>query len=105
MAALQIASWLTSTNLHQPPPTSTNLHPPPPTSIASFRGLHFPALGIIMHYAQRPKTGGARLFRRPRHLLLRRPAARRRVDGAYRSEEHTSEVQSHSFISYAVFCL
>src|ERR1051326_3292453 len=31
------------------------------------------------------------------------------VDGAtatvFRSEEHTSELQSHSFISYAVFCL
>ena len=25
--------------------------------------------------------------------------------GAIRSEEHTSELQSHSFISYAVFCL
>src|ERR1051326_9642393 len=25
--------------------------------------------------------------------------------GAMRSEEHTSELQSHSFISYAVFCL
>ena len=25
--------------------------------------------------------------------------------GVYRSEEHTSELQSHSFISYAVFCL
>src|ERR1051326_9543729 len=25
--------------------------------------------------------------------------------GAGRSEEHTSELQSHSFISYAVFCL
>src|ERR1051326_4893492 len=24
---------------------------------------------------------------------------------SYRSEEHTSELQSHSFISYAVFCL
>src|ERR1051326_4985060 len=24
---------------------------------------------------------------------------------AWRSEEHTSELQSHSFISYAVFCL
>ena len=27
------------------------------------------------------------------------------VDRAKRSEEHTSELQSHSFISYAVFCL
>src|ERR1051326_1108932 len=26
-------------------------------------------------------------------------------DGLKRSEEHTSELQSHSFISYAVFCL
>ena len=25
--------------------------------------------------------------------------------GKVRSEEHTSELQSHSFISYAVFCL
>ena len=27
------------------------------------------------------------------------------VPGELRSEEHTSELQSHSFISYAVFCL
>src|ERR1051326_1793417 len=27
------------------------------------------------------------------------------VKNANRSEEHTSELQSHSFISYAVFCL
>src|ERR1051326_4485888 len=27
------------------------------------------------------------------------------IDTRYRSEEHTSELQSHSFISYAVFCL
>ena len=26
-------------------------------------------------------------------------------NGDLRSEEHTSELQSHSFISYAVFCL
>src|ERR1051326_5570700 len=26
------------------------------------------------------------------------------VRGVHRSEEHTSELQSHSFISYAVFC-
>ena len=26
-------------------------------------------------------------------------------DDPYRSEEHTSELQSHRFISYAVFCL
>src|ERR1051326_6094100 len=28
-----------------------------------------------------------------------------RKSGIHRSEEHTSELQSHSFISYAVFCL
>src|ERR1051326_9240517 len=27
------------------------------------------------------------------------------ADAGHRSEEHTSELQSHSFISYAVFCL
>src|ERR1051326_8739679 len=27
------------------------------------------------------------------------------ADASKRSEEHTSELQSHSFISYAVFCL
>ena len=26
-------------------------------------------------------------------------------EAVFRSEEHTSELQSHSFISYAVFCL
>src|SRR3546814_5248621 len=32
-------------------------------------------------------------------------AARRLIDGADRSEEHTSELQSLMRISYAVFCL
>src|ERR1051326_6795054 len=32
-----------------------------------------------------------------------KPKSRFRLDN--RSEEHTSELQSHSFISYAVFCL
>src|ERR1051326_9333473 len=31
--------------------------------------------------------------------------ARNRFKKSMRSEEHTSELQSHSFISYAVFCL
>src|ERR1051326_9292809 len=26
------------------------------------------------------------------------------ISGSHRSEEHTSEIPSHSFISYAVFC-
>ena len=33
---------------------------------------------------------------------LREALARHKLE---RSEEHTSELQSHSFISYAVFCL
>ena len=32
------------------------------------------------------------------------PGVAKTLDGL-RSEEHTSELQSHSFISYAVFCL
>src|ERR1051326_9315607 len=35
----------------------------------------------------------------------RRQAGEHRGDAPDRSEEHTSELQSHSFISYAVFCL
>ncbi len=33
------------------------------------------------------------------------PGNIRQLENAIRSEEHTSELQSHSFISYAVFCL
>src|SRR6056300_496464 len=37
--------------------------------------------------------------------VSRKPEARREVFQPDRSEEHTSELQSHSEISYAVFCL
>src|ERR1051326_9511391 len=47
------------------------------------------------------------LFRSGRDTSPGRAAGR--ADGGqdcgFRSEEHTSELQSHSFISYAVFCL
>src|ERR1051326_1989289 len=33
------------------------------------------------------------------------PPGEKHWHGASKSEEHTSELQSHSFISYAVFCL
>src|ERR1051326_9499693 len=50
-----------------------------------------------------------RTFQSKRTLPQLTRFARRRVrrpDGPrLRSEEHTSELQSHSFISYAVFCL
>src|ERR1051326_4736845 len=36
---------------------------------------------------------------------FRETASKRGVTPEDRSEEHTSELQSHSFISYAVFCL
>src|SRR5881409_4126669 len=41
--------------------------------------------------------------RRQRHLMSRRHRLQRQRD--LRSEEHTSELQSQSHISYAVFCL
>src|ERR1051326_9342101 len=47
------------------------------------------------------------LFRSVRSGIEFAPARRERSTGPgrHRSEEHTSELQSHSFISYAVFCL
>src|ERR1051326_9360491 len=46
------------------------------------------------------------LFRsHPREERSQHPPDRQIPPGAARSEEHTSELQSHSFISYAVFCL
>src|ERR1051326_2326104 len=43
----------------------------------------------------------------PKVYLLYRALKTWHVDqlARFRSEEHTSELQSHSFISYAVFCL
>src|SRR3546814_7786214 len=37
--------------------------------------------------------------------LVQQPAVGEQVDGWFRSEEHTSELQSLMRISYAVFCL
>src|SRR5213596_4182056 len=44
------------------------------------------------------------LFRSPRHADRRCERSSDR-SGSWRSEEHTSELQSHGLISYAVFCL
>src|ERR1051326_9505766 len=45
------------------------------------------------------------LFRSPSDPHLRSGTCPGRNCRRGRSEEHTSELQSHSFISYAVFCL
>src|ERR1051326_9371460 len=47
----------------------------------------------------------ARTFRKSRSIERSSVRVRTRVSKTCRSEEHTSELQSHSFISYAVFCL
>ena len=39
------------------------------------------------------------------HTIVTIQGLRRAPEVGHRSEEHTSELQSHSFISYAVFCL
>src|ERR1051326_270756 len=46
-----------------------------------------------------PRVGG------PRRRTFTGCRARAQISCITRSEEHTSELQSHSFISYAVFCL
>src|ERR1051326_9224982 len=45
------------------------------------------------------------LFRSAPHPVRHRRWPPHRARPRHRSEEHTSELQSHSFISYAVFCL
>src|ERR1051326_6217544 len=59
-----------------------------------------------------PGTGVGKVLARLKHVLLGNPIPtasevheRLNKIRALRSEEHTSELQSHSFISYAVFCL
>ena len=45
-------------------------------------------------------------FAEPDYLVYAlESVAQKSINTAVRSEEHTSELQSHSFISYAVFCL
>src|SRR5213596_3813345 len=47
---------------------------------------------------------GLRILDVPRHVVDER-LERVRASHVQRSEEHTSELQSHGLISYAVFCL
>src|ERR1051326_6920297 len=75
---------------------------------------------------QLPRNALRQCFRRVFHLFRRHIGKQRHADRAFagalgvrqtaglvpeavvrllQSEEHTSELQSHSFISYAVFCL
>src|SRR3546814_1260975 len=60
-----------------------------------------------LHPRQRCARARARPQRNraPRRAAARDTGARRARDGAGRSEEHTSELQSLMRISYAVFCL
>src|ERR1051326_1818735 len=67
------------------------------------------AYGDVISFQQSGAGGyGDPLTRDPARVLDDAPDDYVSVDAAraqYRSEEHTSELQSHSFISYAVFCL
>src|SRR6186713_3686861 len=51
------------------------------------------------------RSPGAAGARRPRRGIARATVAGSTRAAARRSEEHTSELQSHSGISYAVVCL
>src|SRR3546814_10300048 len=84
------------------------------------RGGPCPRDGDRARRARNPRRGRARERERPLRRLCRdwrrdprrnlsfrdrRRRKRARADGADRSEEHTSELQSLMRISYAVFCL
>src|SRR5213080_4608040 len=60
--------------------------------------IYTPLYTLSLHDALPISGGPAAGVRRPSRRDRPRPSARR-------SEEHTSELQSHSGISYAVFCL
>src|SRR3546814_12848005 len=59
------------------------------------------AAGRIPH----PRRAGAGTDRRPQRHVAGTPDTAAGRTGAFRSEEHTSELQSLMRISYAVFCL
>src|SRR3546814_9348474 len=92
----------------------------------AMRGFRPQKVGQYLHCgALALKAGGDRIVERARHALEPKPAhrldhvmplhrrssagrngrSRRSADGATRSEEHTSELQSLMRNSYAVFCL
>src|ERR1051326_1963132 len=59
--------------------------------------------GGFLRTVGEPFFGFSQLLWVARIILI--PAFIIHIWAAIRSEEHTSELQSHSFISYAVFCL
>ena len=79
------------------------------TTVADFSGN----IGKILSEAGKARESGSSLAIFPELSvtgyppldLLTNPNFTRQTADALRSEEHTSELQSHSFISYAVFCL
>src|ERR1051326_9381801 len=60
--------------------------------------------GEVLTYDFAKQRIGRRGYRRAEGRVSNNAAGLRK-GSAQRSEEHTSELQSHSFISYAVFCL
>src|SRR6187549_4295767 len=52
-----------------------------------------------------PNSSATCAARSPVRLRIAKVSSSRRTAAPYRSEEHTSELQSHHPISYAVFCL
>src|ERR1051326_388626 len=79
---------------------------PPPQDCGLFRRQRLAALRreLVRIRTEEARLGAEvaarRRLRRVRELLRQRIR-----DAVLRSEEHTSELQSHSFISYALFCL
>src|SRR5881409_1939669 len=63
--------------------------------------------GPVCCVPRSPKTNADPAYEKERMAVTRSPSClnRRCPAGKRRSEEHTSELQSQSHISYAVFCL
>ena len=92
--------------------TETPYEPKPPRVIPVPKGLvSDPAVLEFAYYDWYLNDEHAfaaeddRIYYARKRTMIPTESAPEMSSGVFRSEEHTSELQSHRFISYAVFCL
>src|SRR3546814_4294483 len=97
---MRISDWssdVCSSDLGAPPSTILNHHAPDLTDVAGIAPAAAVQSGVFLHVIP--------IYRGNRRGAARGPRIRSGAGAEYRSEEHTSELQSLMRIPYAVFCL